>query len=418
MTGLFECTSGAGRIFGYDILTQQEEIRQHLGVCPQSDVLFPDLTTMEMLQFIAELKGKGQHEVEEIIREINLTNEKWKLTKELSGGNKRKLSVSMAFLAGHKVVILDEPTSGMDPISRQQVWEMLLRLKLGKTILLTTQFLDEADFLADKIAILNSGELQTFGSPMELKRRFGVGYSLKVTKATVNEEDLAVIVRENLPEAYVKRDREDLIEYILPFTGVEKYPVFFEKLETVAGIEFGLEMNSLEDVFFAIVLNDGLGSSSSPDIQEFSIPPNILSIEPTPSLRLQLKAMFSKKLHIFLRDPRQWLMTSLPLLFTFLACSLFIPVNEVGTGENDKFQVIVNSYMFAFFTLMGFSYCSSKRYSGSYIEAPVAERQSKLRHMLYVSGISGSAYWGGSVLLDFLLFIYPGIFFVVLVFAL
>lgn len=312
-----------------------------------------------MLQFIASLKGKGEMEVIAMITQLNLTAEQWKLTKELSGGNKRKVSVAMAFLAGEKTVILDEPTSGMDPVSRQQVWELLLRLKIGKTVLLTTQFLEEADFLADKIAILNAGELQTFGSPTELKRRFGVGYSLKVTKATISEEELTAIVQESLPEAYIKRGREDLVEYILPFSGVDRYPQFFERLETLQGIEFGLEMNSLEDVFFAIVLNDGLNSSLSPDLQDIGIPPSLSVLQPRQSARLQVCAMFSKKMHIFLRDPRQWLMTSLPLLFTFTACALFVPVNEVGTGEHDKVQVIVNSFMFAFFTLLGFSYCSS-----------------------------------------------------------
>ena len=322
-------------------------------------MLFPDLTAYEMLQFIASLKGKEEADITAMITQLNLTAEQWKLTKELSGGNKRKVSVAMAFLAGQKTVILDEPTSGMDPVSRQQVWELLLRLKIGKTVLLTTQFLEEADFLADKIAILNAGELQTFGSPTELKRRFGVGYSLKVTKATISEEELTAIIHESLPEAYIKRDREDLVEYILPFSGVDRYPQFFERLETLPGIEFGLEMNSLEDVFFAIVLNDGLNSSLSPDLQEIGIPPTLSALQPRQSACLQIWAMFSKKMHIFLRDPRQWLMTSLPLLFTFTACALFVPVNEVGTGENDRVQVIVNSFMFAFFTLLGFSYCSS-----------------------------------------------------------
>lgn len=324
-------------------------------------MLFPDLTAYEMLQFIASLKGKQEADITAMITQLNLTAEQWKLTKELSGGNKRKVSVAMAFLAGQKTVILDEPTSGMDPVSRQQVWELLLRLKIGKTVLLTTQFLEEADFLADKIAILNAGELQTFGSPTELKRRFGVGYSLKVTKATISEEELTAIIHESLPEAYIKRDREDLVEYILPFSGVDRYPQFFERLETLPGIEFGLEMNSLEDVFFAIVLNDGLNSSLSPDLQEIGIPPALSALQPRQSAGLQIWAMFSKKMHIFLRDPRQWLMTSLPLLFTFTACALFVPVNEVGTGENDRVQVIVNSFMFAFFTLLGFSYCSSMR---------------------------------------------------------
>lgn len=360
ITGLFEATSGSGRIFGCDIRTQQEEIRRNLGVCPQTDVLFPDLTAYEMLQFIASLKNKQESEIKELVGRLNLTAEQWKLTKELSGGNKRKVSVAMAFLAGQRTVILDEPTSGMDPVSRQQVWELLLQLKMGKAVLLTTQFLEEADFLADKIAILNSGELQTFGSPAELKRRFGVGYSLKVTKATVSESELAAIVQESLPEAYLKRDREDLVEYILPFSGVDKYPRFFERLETLSGVEFGLEMNSLEDVFFAIVLNDGLGASLAPNLQEIGIPASLLAQRPVSSFRLQTCAMFCKKMHIFLRDPRQWLMTSLPLLFTFTACALFIPVNEVGAGENDRVQVIVNSFMFAFFTLMGFSYCSSE----------------------------------------------------------
>ena len=100
----------------------------------------------------------------------------------LSGGQKRKLSVAIALIGNSKIVILDEPTSGMDISARRKLWDMLKKYKQGRILILTTHYMDEADILGDRIAIMAEGEVQCIGSSLFLKNRFGVGYNLVIAK--------------------------------------------------------------------------------------------------------------------------------------------------------------------------------------------------------------------------------------------
>ncbi|CAF5152097.1 unnamed protein product, partial [Rotaria magnacalcarata] len=124
------------------------------------------------------LKGHPSHDVDREINEmvnVLLLNDKLNvLSSALSGGMKRKLSVGIALIANSKVVILDEPTSGMDPAARRSTWDMLQRFRLDRTILFTTHFMDEADVLGDRIAIMGDGRMRCFGSPFFLKTSYGI----------------------------------------------------------------------------------------------------------------------------------------------------------------------------------------------------------------------------------------------------
>lgn len=109
-----------------------------------------------------------------------LTEHKHKLAKEMSGGMKRKLSLAMAIVTKPKVLILDEPTSGLDIESRRQVWELIKRLKVGRSIIMSSQHLEEADELADRICIMTKGQLLALDTPYNIKKQFGVGYKLMI----------------------------------------------------------------------------------------------------------------------------------------------------------------------------------------------------------------------------------------------
>jgi ABC-type multidrug transport system ATPase subunit len=104
----------------------------------------------------------------------------------LSGGLRRRLEVAIAFVAGSKTVILDEPTSGVDPYNRMKIWDIILNFRVGRTILLTTHYLDEADILSDRIAIIHQGKLQCCGSSMFLKNRYGNGYILTIDRRKIS----------------------------------------------------------------------------------------------------------------------------------------------------------------------------------------------------------------------------------------
>uniref|UniRef100_A0A3B3RQH8 ATP-binding cassette sub-family A member 1-like n=1 Tax=Paramormyrops kingsleyae TaxID=1676925 RepID=A0A3B3RQH8_9TELE len=201
LTGLFAPTSGTALINGKDIRTDMDAIRKHLGMCPQHNVLFKDLTVEEHIYFYARLKGRSASEVaaemEQMIKDVGLPHKRKDLAKNLSGGMQRKLSVAIAFVGGSNIVILDEPTAGVDPYARRGIWELLLKYKSGRTIILSTHHMDEADILGDRIAIISHGRLCCCGSSLFLKKCFGSGYYLTLVKAgqksMANDDKLHVI---------------------------------------------------------------------------------------------------------------------------------------------------------------------------------------------------------------------------------
>uniref|UniRef100_A0A673MDI5 Zgc:172302 n=1 Tax=Sinocyclocheilus rhinocerous TaxID=307959 RepID=A0A673MDI5_9TELE len=156
LTGLFPPSAGTIYVKGMDIRTDMDMIRRTLGVCPQHNVLFDILTVEELTNvYIFQI---------------------------YSGGMQRKLSVAIAFIGGSKVVVLDEPTAGVDPYSRRGIWDLLLKYREGRTIILSTHYMDEADLLGDRIAIISQGKLCCCGTPLFLKARLGTGYYLTLVK--------------------------------------------------------------------------------------------------------------------------------------------------------------------------------------------------------------------------------------------
>ncbi|XP_033117050.1 phospholipid-transporting ATPase ABCA1-like isoform X2 [Anneissia japonica] len=186
LTGLFPPTSGSAYIYGKDVRKEIDEIRRSLGTCPQHNVLFDDMSVIEHLWFYARLKGASDKDVliemEQILEDIGLPHKRHELSKNLSGGMKRKLSIAMAFVAGSRTVVLDEPTAGVDPYARREIWDLLSKYRKGRTIIMSTHHMDEADILGDRIAIISQGKLCCCGTSLFLKSRFGQGYYLVLAK--------------------------------------------------------------------------------------------------------------------------------------------------------------------------------------------------------------------------------------------
>uniref|UniRef100_UPI0037E9C7B4 phospholipid-transporting ATPase ABCA1 n=1 Tax=Semicossyphus pulcher TaxID=241346 RepID=UPI0037E9C7B4 len=186
LTGLFPPTSGTVYIKGMDIRNDMDIIRRTLGVCPQHNVLFDILTVEEHVWFYGCMKGLSEEEVkaelDTLLDDVGLLHKRHEQTKNLSGGMQRKLSVAIAFVGGSKVVVLDEPTAGVDPYSRRGIWDLLLKYRKDRTIILSTHYMDEAELLGDRIAIISQGKLCCCGSPLFLKSRLGSGYYLTVVK--------------------------------------------------------------------------------------------------------------------------------------------------------------------------------------------------------------------------------------------
>ncbi|CAG7837226.1 unnamed protein product [Allacma fusca] len=171
LTGIYPPSKGTAFVNGYEIMKDMDSARKNLGVCPQYNVLFSRLTVAEHLTFFSGLKGKDRQvsakEIEVILDDLRISEKGNDYPSSLSGGMKRKLCVGIAFCGRSKTVFLDEPTAGVDPYSRRSIWELLLKYKQGRTIILTTHFMDEADILGDRIAIISNGTLKAAGSSLE-----------------------------------------------------------------------------------------------------------------------------------------------------------------------------------------------------------------------------------------------------------
>ncbi|CAN1262525.1 ABC transporter A family member 2 [Linum perenne] len=187
LTGVAPVTSGDALIYGYSIRSSvgMSSIRKLMGVCPQFDILWDALSGQEHLHLFATLKGlppaSVKTVVEELLVKVKLTDAASVRARSYSGGMKRRLSVAIALIGDPKIVILDEPTTGMDPISRRQVWDVIQEAKKGRAIILTTHSMEEADVLGDRISIMAKGRLRCIGTSIRLKSRFGTGFVTNVS---------------------------------------------------------------------------------------------------------------------------------------------------------------------------------------------------------------------------------------------
>ncbi|XP_068946900.1 phospholipid-transporting ATPase ABCA3-like [Petaurus breviceps papuanus] len=277
LTGLFPPTSGRAYISGYEISQNMVHIRKSLGLCPQHDVLFDEMKVAEHLFFYAQLKGLPKEncpeEVNHILGILDMEHKRHTLSRSLSGGMKRKVSIGIALIAGSKVVMLDEPTSGMDPVSRRATWDLLQQQKNKRTIMLTTHFMDEADLLGDRIAIMAKGELQCCGSSLFLKRKYGAGYHMVIVKGpTCNTEEISRIIFYHVPTATVESNVGAELSFILPKENSYKFESLFTELEekqTELGIaSYGASVTTMEEVFLKV----GKLVDSSMDLQTIQLP--------------------------------------------------------------------------------------------------------------------------------------------------
>ncbi|KAH6663252.1 hypothetical protein B0J14DRAFT_279502 [Halenospora varia] len=172
IAGLNTVTSGTIRVDGTG----------GLGIAPQKNVLWDELTVEEHIRIFNHLKSPHQHDskqtIQDLVRAVDLDRKVGARSKTLSGGQKRKLQLGMMFTGGSSVCCVDEVSSGLDPLSRRKIWDILLAERGARTIILTTHFLDEADLLSDQIAILSKGTLRAHGSSVELKDKLGGGYRI------------------------------------------------------------------------------------------------------------------------------------------------------------------------------------------------------------------------------------------------
>ncbi|CAN8200951.1 unnamed protein product [Coccothraustes coccothraustes] len=366
LTGLFPTSSGTIFVYGKDIRTDQEVIRKNMGVCMQHNVLFNYLTTKEHLLLYGYIKvphcSKQElyQEVKRTLKETGLYSHRHKLAGTLSGGMKRKLSIAIALLGGSRVVILDEPTTGVDPCSRRSIWEIISKNKKGRTIILSTHHLDEAEVLSDRIAFLEHGGLKCCGSPFYLKETFGDGYHLTLTKKKNMLEEcdttaVTSLIQSYLPEAYLKEDIGGELVYVLPpfkSTVSGAYQALLRALDTSLNDLhlgcYGISNTTVEEVFLnltkelvkdqqedAVLPHQLPGVSGHTGGDEMSVSTDTFterddqllirskSLRGLPLLLKRTSALFIKRFHHTRRDVRGFIaQVILPVLFVMAAMGL------------------------------------------------------------------------------------------------
>ena len=255
MCGLLKPDAGRVLVHGQAIAGGTASVRTRVGICPQEIILWSHLTCIEQLQFIGEMYGVHGHEArrrgERLLEDLGLVEKRNKQARTLSGGLQRRLNLALALVHDPDIIALDEPEAGLDPQSRVAVRGYIRQLARKKTVILTTHNMDEADRLADRVAIIDHGELLVLDTPQALKRSVGEGDVLEIALTGDNagrEQALAALVSLK-GDAVVSAANGAL--HVRARNAVALLPLIVENLEA-AGVPFGevrLRENTLEDVF-------------------------------------------------------------------------------------------------------------------------------------------------------------------------
>jgi ABC-2 type transport system ATP-binding protein len=253
LSTLIGADSGSARVGGHDVATQPDAVRRLIGVTGQSTALDDLLTGRENLALMADLRRLGRdaarERVSELLERFDLVADADRLASTYSGGMRRKLDLAMTLVGEPSILFLDEPTTGLDPRSRRAVWQLIRDLSRdGITVLLTTQYLEEADHLAHRIAVLDKGGIVAVGTPAELKRLVPGGH-VRLQLADSDQLDAAA---GSFPKA--TRDDVDLVLQVPSDGGAGSLRSLLDELDRI-GIEpdeLSVHLPDLDDVFLAL----------------------------------------------------------------------------------------------------------------------------------------------------------------------
>jgi ABC-2 type transport system ATP-binding protein len=244
-------TKGTAQIMGYDIIKQPFKVKEVIGVSPQETAISEHLSSWENLALIGKIHGISSDEVKRRSREVlgvmGLTERAKDRVGKFSGGMKRRLSIAMAMIHDPPILFLDEPTLGLDPQARRATWEHIARLKERKTILLTTHYMEEADFLSDRLAIIDEGKIVAMGTPAELKANF-----LETRSMLILAENITPEIMQGLKSRYFQIEevggRLRISDPKLDFRELTDYL----RAKGVVVHSAALEEPTLEDVFIRL----------------------------------------------------------------------------------------------------------------------------------------------------------------------
>jgi ABC-type multidrug transport system ATPase subunit len=282
LCGMYGPSQGTATVNGYDIRSDMHHVHLSIGLCPQHDILWhKHLSAEDHLLFYARLKGVPPHAEKEHVlywlNKVGLLRYRNSKPAKMSGGEQRRLSIAISLVGNPRVVMLDEPTTGLDPGHRREIWDLVQDAKRDRCIILTTHSMEDAEVLSDKIGIMALGHLRCLGSPLHLKNKHGKGFRLSVSFA---EGERASVIE------YVQSLAPDARELGLSTRGsmtfeLETQGSIGELFERLAAehkqhgiVDWGMSQTSLEDVFLNIVKMAEEASTPPPSLRAKSLADN------------------------------------------------------------------------------------------------------------------------------------------------
>ncbi|MBB6625946.1 ATP-binding cassette domain-containing protein [Nocardioides sp. KIGAM211] len=253
MTTLTVPTSGTARVAGHDVVTEPAAVRRAMGLTGQAATVDELLTGRENLRLIGALYGLSSSYIkratEDLLERFSLADAGNRVVKHYSGGMRRRLDLAVSLIAVPPVLFLDEPTTGLDPRSRVELWDVLRELvREGTTLLLTTQYLEEADQLADRIVVIDKGRVIAEGTPLELKDRSGRA-ALVVTVSHASDLPVAeAMLRDHVSEVHVDTGARQLTAPANGLADMTRIAAVFAD-SSIEVDDLGLKRPSLDDVF-------------------------------------------------------------------------------------------------------------------------------------------------------------------------
>ena len=253
LTTLSVPTSGTGRVAGHDVIKEPDAVRRSMGLTGQAATVDELLTARENLRLIGRLYGLPRSYIREatdsLLERFNLTDAANRIAKTYSGGMRRRLDLAVSLIAAPPVLFLDEPTTGLDPRSRQELWEVLRGLvRDGTTLLLTTQYLEEADQLADDIVVIDKGKVIAAGTPTQLKDQAGAASVVVTLTHAVDLGRAEELLRSCCAEVHVEEASRRLTAPAEGLADMTRIGNIFEQ-SGIAVDDLGLKRPSLDDVF-------------------------------------------------------------------------------------------------------------------------------------------------------------------------
>ncbi len=256
LTTLSKPTSGTGRVAGHDIATEPEAVRRSMGLVGQAATVDELLTARENLWLIGRLSGLPTSYVrpagDDLLERFSLTDARDQVVKTFSGGMRRRLDLAVSLIASPPVLFLDEPTTGLDPRSRNELWDVLRGLvRDGTTLVLTTQYLEEADQLCDDIVVIDRGRVIAAGTPTQLKDEAGAASVVLTLTHAADLEQAERLLRTCTPEVYVEPAARRLTAQADGLHDMTRIAHAFEESDIPVD-DLGLQRPSLDDVFLAL----------------------------------------------------------------------------------------------------------------------------------------------------------------------